>query len=66
MLDIVFASRGCDIGMIYKWGGMDTMLQSLITKPAGSFTSTFESIKDKAQSDMEATIDFYESVQNKK
>ncbi len=65
MLDIVFASRGCDIGMIYKWGGMDTMLQDLITKPAGSFTSTFDSIKDKAESDMEKTIDFYKSVQSK-
>lgn len=61
MLDIIFESRGCDIGMIYKWGGMDTMLQDLITKPAGSFTSTYDSIKDKAQSDMEATIDFYKS-----
>ena len=66
MLDIVFASRGCDIGMIYKWGSMDTMLQDLITKPSGSFTSTFDSIKDKAESDMEKTIDFYKSVQNQK
>ena len=66
MLDIIFASRGCDIGMIYKWGGMDTMLHDLITKPAGSFTSTFDAIKDKAQSDMEETIEFYENVQNKK
>ncbi|MBE6539948.1 MAG: hypothetical protein E7674_04320 [Ruminococcaceae bacterium] len=65
MLDIIFASRGCDIGMIYKWGNMDTMLHDLITKPAGSFTSTFESIKAKAESDMEKTIDFYESVQSK-
>lgn len=61
MLDIIFESRGCDIGMIYKWGGMDTMLHDLITKPAGSFTSTYDSIKDKAQSDMEATVDFYRS-----
>ncbi len=66
MLDVVFASRGCDIGMIYKWGNMDTMLQELITKPAGSFASTFDAIKDKAESDMEQTITFYENVQNKK
>ncbi len=66
MLDIIFASRGCDIGMIYKWGNMDTMLHDLITKPAGSFTSTFEAIKDKAESDMEDTIEFYENVQSKK
>ncbi len=65
MLDIIFASRGCDIGMIYKWGNMDTMLHDLITKPAGSFTSTFEAIKDKAESDMEDTIEFYENVQSK-
>ncbi len=61
MLDIIFESRGCDIGMIYKWGGMDTMLHNLITKPAGSFTSTYDSIKDKAESDMDKTIDFYKS-----
>lgn len=66
MLDIIFASRGCDIGMIYKWGGMDTMLHELITKPAGSFASTFDAIKDKAESDMEETINFYENVQSKK
>lgn len=65
MLDIIFSSRGCDIGMIYKWGGMDTMLHDLITKPAGSFTSTYDSIKDRAEADLEKTIDFYESVQEK-
>lgn len=61
MLDIIFESRGCDIGMIYKWGGMDTMLHDLITKPAGSFTSTYDSIKDKANADMDKTIDFYKN-----
>lgn len=61
MLDIIFESRGCDIGMIYKWGGMDTMLHQLIEKPAGSFTSTYDSIKDKAQSDLDATVDFFKS-----
>lgn len=64
MLDIIFASRGCDIGMIYKWGGMDTMLHDLISKPAGSFTSTYDGIKDKAEADLQKTISFYESVQD--
>ena len=61
MLDLIFSTRGCDIGMIYKWGGMDTMLQDLVSDPKGSFTSTYESIKDKAQADLEKTIEFYQS-----
>ncbi len=60
MLDIIFASSGCDIGAIYKWGDMDLMLQELITKPAGSFASTFEAIKETAEADLEETINFYQ------
>lgn len=64
MLDIIFASRGCDIGMIYKWGKVDIMLQELITKNPGSFTSTWESIESQAQADLEETLDFYKSQQD--
>ena len=61
MLEIIFNSRGCDLGTIYKWGLLDNLLHELITMPRGSFASQYEAKAAAAQSAMEETINFYKS-----
>ena len=63
MLDIIFTSRGCDIGMIYSWGKLDDVLHKLQSADKNAFTSTYESLKDVAQAQLEATIEFYKEFQ---
>jgi hypothetical protein len=63
MLDIIFTSRGCDIGIIHAFGGLDVELQNLQSKERGSFTSTYQSLEEKAKSQLEATVKFYKEMQ---
>jgi len=63
MLDLIFTTRGCDIGIIYAWGGLDVALQSLESKPRDSFASTYDALKDAAQSQLEQTVNFYKEFQ---
>ncbi|PKM63103.1 MAG: hypothetical protein CVU97_01725 [Firmicutes bacterium HGW-Firmicutes-21] len=63
MLDMIFASRGCDIGIIYAWGGLDVELQNLASKIPGTFTSTYYSKADIAQSALDDTVNFYKSME---
>jgi hypothetical protein len=63
MLDKIFTTRGCDIGIIYAWGGLDVQLQKFESQERGTFASTYESLKDTAESQLEATIEFYKEFQ---
>ncbi len=62
MLDIIFSTRGCDLGMVFQWGGLDTMLHSLITSESGAFASVYETYKGKAEADMKETVDTYKKL----
>lgn len=62
MLDVIFESRGCDIGMIYAWGGLDIVLQQLAYQSAGTFTSTYEAKEDMAQNALDTTVDYYKNL----
>ena len=62
MLDTIFTSRGCDIGIIYAWGGLDVELQNMAYKTPGSFTSTYEAVKGMAESQLKTTVDFYKDL----
>ena len=53
MLDIIFASRVFDLGAIYNWGSVCGQIYN--TDP--NYASRFESVADKAQSDMEETLE---------
>ena len=59
MLDRIFASRGCDIGIIFAWGKLDVELQALASAAPGTFTSKYESLKDIAQNQLEETVEFF-------
>jgi predicted small secreted protein len=53
MLDIIFASRVFDLGAIYNWGGVCAQIYN--TDP--NYASRFEAVADKAESEMEETLE---------
>ncbi len=59
MLDVIFASRGCDIGIIFAWGGLDLTLQELASQPSGTFTSAYQAKEDMAKNALTETIEFF-------
>ena len=59
MLDIIFSTRGCDLGMIYGWGGLDAILKQLISQSPGTFASAYQAKEDMAQTQLEKTIGFF-------
>lgn len=59
MLDMIFESRGCDLGIIYSWGDLDLKLQELAAAAPGTFASTYEAVKDTAQNELDGTVKFF-------
>ena len=59
MLDLICAGSRYDFATLYDWGGVFTQFR--ITFNSGqSFVSRFESIENRAQSEMERTIQVFE------
>lgn len=58
MLDIIFASRSFDIGMVYNWG---TILAPYTDMNESTITSRFETMLSSAQTAMEETLDKFEN-----
>ena len=55
----ILPNRGCDVGMVFKWGALDSLLQTMASKPVGTFASEYEAKKDQAQTALEETIEFF-------
>ncbi|MCL2813988.1 MAG: hypothetical protein FWD23_05250 [Oscillospiraceae bacterium] len=62
MLDIIFASRVYDIGVINDWGNLYRTITDMTMKNNRNIASTFEKMADKAQKDVEKTIEKYEQI----
>ncbi len=58
MLDIIFDSRVFDLGYIYGWGGVGSAFFN--TDP--NYASRFEAVADKAQTDMEETLEILDEL----
>jgi hypothetical protein len=56
MLDLILNTRIYDLGYIFNWNGIGTML-STIYPDAGTFASKYEKLESKAQIEMEKTIE---------
>lgn len=56
MLDIIFDGRVYDYAIIFGWGGVNTFMNSIAFSGSNTFTSAYESIEGKIQSDLEKTI----------
>jgi len=64
MIQLIFDTRGCDIGIIYNIGlssgtSLPTMLQNLMNSPGSTFTAAYEAIATAAQLDLDEVIDLY-------
>lgn len=62
MLDeYIFGCLKFDVGQYYNFGGINSMFQNLAYEGKTDVVSQFESIKDKAEADIEETIENYRS-----
>ena len=58
MLDIIFSTKRYDLGWVFDWGGIKTVLQTFATNPK-SFSTLWETKKKSADKAMQETLDFY-------
>ncbi len=61
MLDIIFKSRAYDMGFIYGWGGIRSIIQTLNDRTSRDFVSAFGAIKSAVLADIESTLEEYAS-----
>ena len=61
--EYILPGRGCDIGMVFAWGGLDTLLHDMASKPAGTFSSQYEAKQSAAQSALDETVAFFKGEQ---
>lgn len=61
----ILPNRGCDIGMVYKWGNLDTLLHDMASSNVGTFASSYEAKKEAAENALEETVDFFKDNENK-
>lgn len=66
MLDIIFGNRVYDLGVVYNWGGTNfdenslaSFMNSIAFSGSNTFVSKYESIIDKIQSDLDATVEAF-------
>lgn len=63
----ILPGRGCDFGMIFNLvtiNGTDG-LHYMASAPMDSFASTYDSIKDAAQTKLDQTIQYFKDIENK-
>ncbi len=61
----ILPNRGCDVGMVYKWGNLDTLLHDMASQNIGTFASNYEAKKDAAENALQETIDFFKDNEDK-
>ncbi|HBL83523.1 MAG: hypothetical protein A2Y17_00515 [Clostridiales bacterium GWF2_38_85] len=59
MLDIIFASRAYDVGYVFNWGGIGSMLEGMYGTNK-EFVSTYDSLEGSALTAMNDTIQTFE------
>ena len=61
--EYIIPNRSCDVGMVYKWGELDILLQKMRIYPKGSFQSHVQTQKKAAEAQMNEMIAFYKKNQ---
>ena len=59
MINEFIPSRACDVGMVYKWGGLDTLLHDMASQPIGTFSSNYQARESAALQALSETVDFF-------
>ena len=57
MLDLIFDNKKFDIGAIYNFGGIADMFKNLSQSGSSDIASTFDSIKDAVNVEIDETVD---------
>lgn len=55
----ILPGRACDVGMVYKWGNLDTLLHDMASQPVGTFNSNYSARESSALQALTEAIDFY-------
>lgn len=62
MLDIIFASRVYDLGFIYNWGGVGSLIENMFLRKNTNFVSEFAKIESKVRTEMQKTVDSFNEI----
>lgn len=52
----ILPGRGCDIGMIFAWGGLDELLHTMASNAPGTFNSSYQALAGTAQTALDETV----------
>lgn len=59
----ILPGRSTDIGLVFRWGGLDTMLHDMATETnRGQFTSTYQSKESAAQTALDETVNAFRTA----
>ena len=64
MLDIIFAGRIFDLGLLYDWGGFSSLFSQAMQSNATDIVSRVERIEERIRTQIERTVDAYASFLN--
>ena len=64
MLDIIFAGRKFDLGLLYDWAGVTSKFEEAMRKNSPDIVSALEKIQEKVVGQIEKTVGAYESFSN--
>ncbi|MDD4125348.1 MAG: extracellular solute-binding protein [Eubacteriales bacterium] len=59
MLDIIFASRVYDLGFIYNFGGVGSLIEQMNNASSSNFASYYEAIQGMVESKLQETLDSF-------
>ena len=62
MLNIILGNCVYDLSMIYDWGGVGMLINTMSNAKADNFASRYESLAGRAQTALEKTIEEYKSI----
>jgi len=58
VLDDIFGHRVYDLGIVYAWGGVNNVINTVVWSGSNTFSSSLDSIEDAVKTQMESTISF--------
>ncbi len=64
--EYILPTRSCDVGMIYKWGGLETLLHEMATSTVGTFASKFEAKKQSAEFELQEDMEIFRKKESEK
>jgi ABC-type sugar transport system, periplasmic component len=62
MLDIIFSTRVYDLGYIYDWGGIGSLIYNMYMDKSSDFASRYAKIEQKVEAEIQKTIDAFSAI----